>query len=95
SVSAIHAESRESRTKVVGINQGLDLLFDVRHGSVDSLVIPDMRGMGQQAVRNLVAARAGRFVAPSTIFEPVLLTRDNIDTEVMQQRLKLDWRPQP
>jgi ribose transport system substrate-binding protein len=95
SVSAVHAEGHDGRTKVVGINQGLDLLFDVRHGLVDSLVIPDMPGMGQQAVRNLVAAHDGRSVATSTVFEPVLLTRANIDTEAMQQRLKLDWRPQP
>jgi ribose transport system substrate-binding protein len=95
SVSAIHAEGRDGRTKVVGNYQSLDLLFDVRKGSLDSLVIPDMRGMGQQALRNLVAAHEGRPVAASTVFEPVLLTRKNIDTEAMQQRLKLDWRPQP
>ena len=95
SVSAIHAEGRDGRTKVVGINQGLDLLLDIRHGLVDSLVIPDMPSMGKQAVRNLVATRDGRSVAASTVFEPVLLTRANIDTEDMQQRLTLDWRPQP
>lgn len=91
---AIHGAGRDGQVKLVGNNQSLDLMMQVRHGTVDALIVQDMRSMGEQAVRNVVAARAGQSVAARSLFEPVLLTRDNIDSEAMQQRVKLDWRPQ-
>lgn len=94
-VGAIRSVGRDGRVRVVGNNQALDLLMQVRHGGVDALVVQDMRGMGEQAVRNVVAARSGRSVAARTLFEPRLLTRGNIDSDAMQQFINLDWRPQP
>jgi hypothetical protein len=69
------------------------LLFLLRQGGIDSLVIQDMRGMGVQAVENIIAARQGRSVSAVTYREPLLLDRGNIDNEAIQQRLKMDWRP--
>jgi hypothetical protein len=65
----------------------------LRQGTIDSLIIQDMRGMGHQAVENIVAARSGHAVTSVTYREPMLLTRENIDTEAMQQMLLMDWRP--
>ena len=92
-VGAISALGREGQIKVVGNDQALDVLYHLRHGLVDSLVVPDMHGMGEQALRNIVALREHRKIAVKIVFEPVLVTRDNLDTERIQQRIKLDWRP--
>ncbi len=87
------ASERQGTVAIIGNDEALDLLFLVRQRVIDSLVIEDMRGMGEQAVENIVALRAGRSVAPVSYREPMLLNRDNIDTEAIQERLKMDWRP--
>ena len=94
-VAAIRDSQRDGLITLVGNDQALDLLFLVRQNVIDSLVVQDMRGMGVQAVENIVALHEGRTIPPVTYFQPVLLTRANIDTETMQQRLKKDWRPSP
>jgi ribose transport system substrate-binding protein len=92
---AVHDEGREGMVKIVGNNQSLDLTFRLRDGTVDALITPDMRSMGKQAIKNLVAAREGRPVQLRTVFEPFMITKENIDTEEMQQMLRLDWRSHP
>jgi ribose transport system substrate-binding protein len=94
-VAAVRDSQREGKIAIIGTDQALDLFFLVRQKVVDSLVIQDMRGMGAQAVENIVALRDGRTVNPVVYREPVLLDLSNIDTEAMQQRLKMDWRPHP
>jgi len=91
--AAIRSSQREGKIRIVGSDQTLDLLFLLRRGAIDSLVIEDMRGMGMQAVQNIVATRQGRSVQATTYYEPVLLDRKNIDKEANQQMLKMDWRP--
>jgi ABC-type sugar transport system substrate-binding protein len=93
--SAVHDENREGKVKIVGNNHSLDLTSHLRHGVIDALIVPDIRAMGAQAVKNLVAAREEKPVPAQTVFQPALLTKQNIDTEAMQQMLKLDWRQQP
>jgi ribose transport system substrate-binding protein len=92
-VAAVRTSHQEGRIRIIGSDQTLDLLFMLRQGTIDSLVIQDMRGMGQQAVENIVAARNRRAVARVTYHQPVLLNSDNIDSEPIQQMLKMDWRP--
>jgi ribose transport system substrate-binding protein len=94
-VAAIRDSHRERKVALIGNDQALDLMFLVREHVIDSLVIQDMRGMGERAVENIVALNNGRKVQSVSVHEPVLLTSDNIDTEVMQQRLKMDWRSVP
>ncbi len=92
-IAAIRSSQKDSKIRIVGTDQTLDLLFLLRRGVIDSLVIEDMRGMGKQAVQNIVATRQGRSVQSTTYYEPVLLDRKNIDDEAIQQMLKMDWRP--
>ena len=91
--AAIRSSQKDGKIRIVGSDQTLDLLFLLRRGAIDSLVIEDMRGMGMQAIQNIVAARQGRSVQATTYYEPVLLDRKNIDDETNQQMLKMDWRP--
>jgi ABC-type sugar transport system substrate-binding protein len=94
-VAALHSSHVAHPVSIIGHDQTVGLLFMLRQGSIDSLLIRDMRGMARQAVENIVATRDGRSVSPITYFQSALLTRDNIDTEPMQQMLKMDWRPLP
>lgn len=94
-IGAVRARREASGLSIIGNTQTLDLVDELRQGSLDSLVIPNIRAMGVQAVRNLVAARNGSSVPGETRFDPAVLTRENVDTEPMQQWLNLDWRTQP
>jgi hypothetical protein len=51
--------------------------------------------MGAIAVSSIVAQSRGEQVAPYTYVKPILVTRQNIDEERIQQMLKMDWRMQP
>jgi ribose transport system substrate-binding protein len=92
-VAAVRSSRGEGKVHIVGNDQTLDLLFLLRRGAIDSLLIEDMRGMGELAVENIVARRNGLPVSGITYREPVLLSQDNIDSEAMQQMLRMDWRP--
>jgi ribose transport system substrate-binding protein len=92
-VAAVRSSQAQGRVQIIGSDQGLDTLFLLRQGTIDSLLIEDMRGMGEQAVKNVVARRSDLPVAAVTYREPALLTRDNIKNDTMQQMLRMDWRP--
>ncbi len=94
-VAALHNANIAHPISIIGHNQTGDLLFMMRHGLIDSLLIRDMQGMAKQAVENIMAAHAGRPVTQVIYFKSALLTRDNIDTEPMQQMLKANWRQLP
>jgi ribose transport system substrate-binding protein len=49
--------------------------------NVDSLVVEDMQNIGAEAVLQILRQTQGRPMAPVIQFEPVLLTRENIDSE--------------
>jgi ABC-type sugar transport system substrate-binding protein len=90
--AAVRDAGREGSIVIVGNDEAMDLLYLLHHGVIDSLVVEDMRGMGAQAIENIAALRSGRSAPVTTVLEPTLLTADNIDTEPMQQRLRMDWR---
>ena len=94
-VAAVRATRSKNRVRIIGCDPGLYLLFLLRHGALDAIVLPDMRDMGAQAVSNIMARRAGKQIQTSTYFQPVLLTRSNIDDENIQQMMLMDWRLKP
>lgn len=85
--AAVRSMQAEGRIHVIACDQGLDLLSFLRQGSVDSILVEDMRGIGNQAVENIVADRHNRPFPDSITLRPSLVTRDNIDTEPIQQLL--------
>ena len=91
--AAVRNTGTSSRIKIIGCEQTLDLLFQLRHGFIDSLVVEDTRTMGYLAVEEIAAEKRGEPVPPKTVVEPVLVTRENIDREAIQRILSLRWRP--
>jgi ribose transport system substrate-binding protein len=94
-VAALHNAHLTHPVSIVGHDQTGELLVMLRHGAIDSLLIRDMQGMAHRAVENIVSSRAGRPLTSVTYFQSALLSRENIDTEPMQQMLRMDWRPRP
>ena len=94
-VATVRATRSKSRVRIIGCDPGLNSLFLLRHDALDALVLPDMRDMGAKAVSNIMARRAGKHIQTSTYFQPVLVTRSNIDDDDIQQMMLMDWRPVP
>jgi len=93
--TALEALHRGGGVRLVSTDHTLELLLLLRKGKVDGLVVPNMRAMGEQAVENIVALDSHHSVQPVMVFEPLLITRDNVDTEKVQTLLKMDWRQTP
>lgn len=93
-VEAVHSMQKESRIRIIGCDQTLDLLFLLRRGEIDSLVVENTRAMGYRAVEEIAAEKHGEKVPPRVLIKPLLVTRENIDEPAIQQVLSLRWRPQ-
>ncbi len=82
------------RVALVGFDQDLDLMFAVRRGAIQAMVVQNTFAMGQQAMTMIEAARHGGSMPAMTRVAPLLVTRNNIDEPAVQQVLSMDWRPQ-
>ena len=90
----MHALHAENRVRVIACDQTLEVLMLLRQGTIDAILIQDMRGMGSTAVDNIIAEHHHRRVTSPVYFKPWLVTRENIDEERIQQLL-LMHRGQP
>ena len=93
--AAARSTKAANKIKIIGCDQTLDLLFLLRHGVIDSLVIEDTRTMGHLAVQQIAAQRRGESVPSRRYVEPLLVTRRNVDDAGVQEVLSLRWRPAP
>lgn len=91
-IAAVSTTQTAKRIAIVGCDYNADLLFLLRHHVVDSLIAENMRAMGEMAVTSIMKQARGAPVAPYTYVKPVLITRDNIDSDPIQWMLYMDWR---
>jgi ribose transport system substrate-binding protein len=91
-VAAIRALNLSNRVKVIVFDQSLELFVLLRRGEIDSILVQDMRGIGAKAVSDIVADRNGHDAPQVSYLKPMLITRDNIDSEAVQQFLLMNWR---
>ena len=91
--AAVRNTGTSNRIRIIGCDQTLDLLFLLRHGQIDSLIVENTRAMGNLAVKEIIAEKHGQRVPLKTLVEPVLVTRENVDQDTVQQILSLRWRP--
>jgi ABC-type sugar transport system substrate-binding protein len=89
---ALEALHRTDSVRLLSNDPNLDLVLLLRRGVVDALVFPNMRAMGGKAVENIAAMRKHIPVQPVVLFPPVLVTRENVDSEAIQALLQMDWR---
>ena len=91
-VAALAAMHRTDSVRIVSTDPNLDLIALLRRGAVDSLVFPNMRAMGEKSVENIVALRQHRPIRSVTLFSPVLVTLENVNSDSIRSLFNLDWR---
>ncbi|HVW76909.1 MAG TPA: substrate-binding domain-containing protein [Alloacidobacterium sp.] len=93
-INALQSDGNE-KTKVIGFEQSVELANDMREGVVDSLIAEDTYQMGYQAMQLLSAHRSGVLPPENIQLQPVLLTRENIDSPQARNLVNMDWARTP
>jgi ribose transport system substrate-binding protein len=88
----LRALGRTGSTKLIGCDQDTILMFAVRQGEVDSLIVQNSNEMGSLAVRWIAARTRGEVVPDRVQLRPVMVNQSNIDSPEIQRLLALDWR---
>jgi len=83
------------RIELIACDQDLDLLHHLRSGGIDSLIAEDTYTMGYEAVQAIHKQLSGQRADSRIVVQPVLVTRENVDSERIQQVLDMDWRVGP
>jgi ribose transport system substrate-binding protein len=91
-ISAI-GETSGCRAKVVAFDPDGGLPFD--DPAMDSAIAPDMRSMGRLAVQLIDGERHGRAMPPLIKLQPIVITRQNVNTPEIRHLLSMEWRPTP
>jgi len=89
---ALVATGMLGRITLVGCDQDLDLVRQMRAGAIDALVAEDTAAMGYDALQLLAAERNGHESWTKKLVPPVLITRENVDRPDIQQLLDMNWR---
>jgi len=91
-ISTIEDESGKRSTKVIGFDPDA-LPFEAN--SLDSVIVQNTREMGYQAVGLIAARLRGQPMPPLVKLEPVLVTRENVNSEQVGNLTSMDWSKSP
>jgi len=75
--------------KLVGFDQ--DLIPPIRTGGIDSVVVQNTFEMGRQAMDLIDREMHGTAGSSELYVQPVLMTRENVDSAEIRQILNLSW----
>ena len=75
--------------KLVGFDQ--DLIPPIRDGGIDSVVVQNTFEMGRIAMELMQGEIHGGAGSAKVLVEPVLMTRDNVDSAEMRQIENMSW----
>jgi ribose transport system substrate-binding protein len=84
----------EGKISLIACDQDLDLLHHLRSGGIDSLIAQNTYAMGYDAIQEIHKQLTGEPTEQRIVIPPVMITRDNIDSEDVQKVLDMDWRVQ-
>ena len=79
------------KIKLVGFDQ--DLIPPIRDGGIDSVVVQNTYEIGQMAMELMNREIRGAVGPAEYIVEPVLMTRENVDSPEMRQIENMSWWP--
>src|SRR5207237_6043282 len=88
-VQAIKQKGLAGKIVLVGFDSSPNLIDDLKAGAIDSLVLQNPFKMGYEAVKAMVAKLNGQEPPRQVDTGVKLLTKDNLETQEMQQLLKL------
>jgi ribose transport system substrate-binding protein len=89
---ALHNSRSTERIVLIGCDQDLDLMRHLRLGDIDSVIAENSGEMGYRAVQIIHKRLQGEQTDPEIVVEPILVTRENIDTSAVQEVLDMDWK---
>lgn len=92
---ALLATGRMGKVALIACNQDLDLLHHLRSGGIDSLIAQNTYAMGYEAVQVIHKQLAGERTDSKIVVQPVLVTRENVDSDEVQKVLDMHWRVGP
>jgi len=88
--AVVHNLGAQNTIGIIAFDQNTEVLASLRRGIVDSVIVQNMREMGHEAIKNILADRSGSNPAGRTFVKPVLVTRENIDTDEVQRLLQMN-----
>jgi ribose transport system substrate-binding protein len=92
--SALARGEEKHAIKIVGFDEPDPALL-VHNGSLDSMILPQTREMGIQAVQTILAQLQGQPVPTEVKLKPVLATPENFEVAGIRGMFSMDWsRPQ-
>lgn len=89
-VSAIEGSRHSRAVKVIGFDPD-SLPFE--NSSLDSMIVQNTRAMGERAIRLIHARAKGQPLPARVMFEPLLVTRENVSSMEVQEMLFTRWQP--
>ena len=92
-MSAVEDNPGFRETRVIAFDPDGGPLFDAT--VVDSVIQQDTRTMGQLAVDEIDGDRHGRSMPGLVKVQPILITRENVNTPEIRRLTSMDWRPAP
>jgi len=90
--AAILKAGMKGRIQLVTYDQSFDTFLLLRTGSIDALLVQPQREMGERAVRLVVADHAQQTLTEEAL-PPLLVTRENVDTDAVQHALRMHREP--
>jgi ribose transport system substrate-binding protein len=88
--SALNRGTKQNAVKIVGFDEPDPVLL-VHNGNLDSMILPQTREMGIQAVQTILAQLQGQTTPSEVKLKPVLATPDNFDTAGIRGMFSMDW----
>ena len=95
SFSALKSLQRNKEVRIIACDQALDLMYYLRKGEIDSVIVENTFEMGYRAMNLINASQRGESISSNQLLEPTMVTRENVDHHDVQQMLSMDWRPTP
>jgi ribose transport system substrate-binding protein len=89
---ALQGTRSSDRIRLIGCDQDLDLVHHLRTGGIDALLGENTFEMGSDAIQMIHQQLAGLHPESRVVVQPVLITRDNVDSDAVQQILNMNWR---
>lgn len=92
-LSALQNVHTTRRIHVIGFDP--DTLARFENPNLDSLVLEDTQRMGAESIRQIIGKIHGLTGPLVTQIEPILVTRQNLNSAEVRQLTTMDWRPEP
>lgn len=90
-VNALRVSNSKGKIALIGCDQDLDLMLHLRLGDIDSIVAENTQQMGYEAIQIIHQRLLGEHTDSKIVVEPILVTKQNIDSAAVQNVLDMDW----